>query len=443
MRRALLLLAACSGGSEPDPCLTKLAPLNQPGANAACTGVDAVSRAFRACVVAAVDTPGVAACLEPLRDAQKPHPPAGDAGVAAADAAAPPLDPAKLPEIPVAAGGKPGEPVELFAIDAPTASVIELVSDRRWRLVPASTAKLTGHLVAPSRAAATAALGAADQPPPHGHGEPVDLHFGGAPQHDLFNLLGDVLRTSFVVPGDVPAVDILARRIPADAVVAELAKLDDRTIVRHANVSYLLPAGAKLEPLPKLSGSTKVTLLVRDGTATDAIAALRAVAPLPLGACGTQKITLSLHDVKLAEAARAIAVAAGVPLDPSDRCPLAADPPGTAARATTVAVARAGGKAASTITRGGVSTVADTDLTLMFPVHADLLLRLADYVKTLKRTAAVIRTGTRWSALFETTSGDVSTTNALDSYRIELSTPPQIDPRGVTLNGVLVPLRRL
>ena len=79
MRRALLLLAACSHGSEPDPCLTKLASLNQPGATAACTGVDAVSRAFRACVIAAVDTPGVAACLEPLRDAQKPKLPAADA----------------------------------------------------------------------------------------------------------------------------------------------------------------------------------------------------------------------------------------------------------------------------------------------------------------------------------------------------------------------------
>jgi len=448
MRRALLLLAACSGGSEPDPCLTKLAPLNQPGANAACTGVDAVSRAFRACVVAAVDTPGVAACLEPLRDAQKPHPPASDAGVVAADAsAAPPLDPAKLPEIPVAAGGKPDVPVELFAIDVPAANLIMAVSDERsWYLAPAVTTKITGHLVTTSRAAAAAALGAPDQPLPKGKGPSVDLQFTAAPQHDLFNLLGDVLRTNLVVPGDLPPVDIVARRIPADAVVAELAKLDGRTLVRHANVSYFLPTGTKLEPVPKVSGSAKVTLMLRNATATDAMAALRAVAPLSLGACGTQKITFYIRDVKLAEAARAIAVAGGVPLEPSDRCPVAPEPTGagTSASATTVAIAKSGGKAASTIVRGSASTVVLDDRAFKspFPPPPE---RLADYLATIARTAAVIRIGaTTWRALLETKTGEFSdVTNAARQYTLELPTPPAIDATGVTVNGVRLALRRL
>jgi hypothetical protein len=444
---ALLALAACSHSSAPDPCVTKLQPLNQPGATAACTGVDAVSRAFHACVVAAVDTPGVAACLEPLRDAQKPHPPASDAGVVAADAsAAPPLDPAKLPEIPVAAGGKPGEPVELFAIDVPTAHLIMAVSDdRTWHLAPAVTTKITGHLAAPSRAAAAAALGAAESTPPKGKGPSVDLQFAAAPQHDLFNLLGDILRTNLVVPGDLPPVDIVARRIPADAVVGELAKLDGRTIVRHANVSYLLPAGAKLEPLPKVSGSAKVTLMVRDATAADVMAALRAVAPVTVGACGTQKITFYLRDVKLAEALRAIAVAGGVPLEPSDRCPIADEPTsaGTSSSATTVAIAKSGGKTASTIVRGAVSTLVRDNRPFKSPIPAPPE-HLADYLATIARTAAVIRGGTTWSALLETKTGEFSNlTFAARQYTLELPTPPVIDATGVVVNGVRLPLRRL
>jgi len=454
------VLVACGGkGDDRDPCIVKLEPLKQPGAGSACTGVDAVSRAFRACVIAAVDVPGVAACLEPLREATQPRPPADAAvaadGAAPADAAAPatPIDIATLGEIPVAADAKRRTPTDVFAVDAPVDQLVVELADRPWLLAVANGGRVTGRVNAPSRAAAADAIaGRAGMTlpatPPRGGGSRVDLTFAAAPQRDLLRLLADVMRTTVVAPGELKDVDIVARKIPAGAVLAALAELDGRTLTKHGGVTYLVPAGAALPELPSGAGRGKVTLQLLDATAADAMAALRAVTSYTGGACGGAKLELRLRDVPVAEAARAIAVAAGVPLVTDARCPLA-DDSGDLAGARVIAIARSGDRHAAIVVRGTATKLARVKAELSMDAVMSPLATFDAWVATLGRATAVIRTGGTWSALLETRDRKPTSTAAVRASFLSDPPPPaEIDTTGVAYvmasgNRVLVPLRKL
>ena len=248
----------------------------------------------------------------------QPPPVVVDAAVAQAIDAAPPprvsIDVATLPDL---GSGGSGSAVELYAVDADGDRVLAAVAAAPLLVVAAKDpVRLTGKLAAPSRAAATAAiagrLGIAIAPVTlRGSGD-MTFAFGRATQHDLLMLIGDYLKKPIVVGyGDpLPDVDVVLDHGSPDGLLAALAALDHRDVVRTAGAIYVLDHGVTLPPLPAHATGV-VTIDSRNAPETALLGALRALHVADVGNCGTNPISLRLVDAPAAEALRAI-VAVGV-----------------------------------------------------------------------------------------------------------------------------------
>jgi hypothetical protein len=365
------------------------------------------------------------------------------------------IDPATLPAWDVPQVGKPGHPVELYAVEMDGDVLLAHFSAPPLLVLPADR-KLTGRLVAASPEAAAAAIAAQLQIVPtstrfSGHGATVDLRFGGAPARDLVELLADTGHVNVVAPGELPTVDIVVRRAPWDGVLSAVATLAGRTITRVGNVYYLLPPSQALAKPIALQGAPTVDLFVRNGSIADALAALRQVADVPFDACDATPFSVGLHRVPLGEALRALEVATGTTLErgPS-KCPgtpLTAPTGDLTLRAT----ARAGTEAGAVLARGPDRLTAKLDHTLVtyvssttvefgkrafsfYPDH-DVDRTAAVWFATLHRTAALVREGDTWSAWLESSDGYVHIDKTRPSPLGQLGVPPDarvdVDQDGV------------
>ena len=463
-------------------------------------------KAFHACALAASSQADAAACLEPMfksyaddsakieqrvkaRRAQLDQQQAdltkldksladtrkvladatADAGVAAdvAVAALPPLkpvDPTTLALLPVTDHDR-GEETQVIAVDSNADELfVHLRPASEPMLARAVGKDITGQLVAPSRASASrsvaAAAGITAVPiVSRTHAATLDVSFAKAPQRDMLRLIADTLRVNIVIaPATLPDVDIQVRRVAATDVMSALASLDDLSIVHQGNTNYLVPRGFKLPALAPRATET-IDLDVYAGTPQQAIAAIAAIAPVPLHSCDTTPVSLGLRHVSVAEALRAIAVASGTTLDAAAHCPIA-DVDKLGASPVLVATAKSATKAAAIVVSGGVAGTlrkggavdigrgfVEFNHTSIVPAKLASIwvappaddLDYAAWLGRLQRPRAVVRIGSRWMARVDTTDG--RTISIYSDRNPGLPTdlmayPPVIDPSGVELVGV-------
>ncbi len=434
-------------------------------------------RTMRTCLVEASSDATTAACLEPELEAYRdgiagtrpaPVPAAApiDAAISIDAAVLPPVDPATLATWPVTDRSRDVE-TEVIAVDAPADFLFSALWNKAPFLALASGKPVSGRVVAPSRNSAAlamlAAAGVARRPvAAHGSGTSVTFSFGGAPQRDLFRIIADVLHANLVVaPGALPDVDLVFDHVPVDGVLGALAALDDLTVTHAGKTIYLLPKGAVLPPLAKLPGGV-VSLAADNATVQIATGALAAVSAFP-PSCSTTAVSLRVTGVALAEAARALAIAAGEPLVPGD-CPIAeaaVDP----AKALLAAIATAGDKRAAIATVGGTPSllrpsadVAIENRQLSVKGH-EVTSHLDTFVPTerdygmwrasIVRTVAVIRIGKAWRAVLELASGRAIPFDPTRHYELPdglRAEEVEIGPSGVTITDPeghedLIPLR--
>lgn len=421
---------------------------------------------FKACVLAASSDADTAACMKPLfedyanasqknateieakrkefekqrddlekqRELQEaPFRAMADAAVLDAAPKIPPVDLATLTAWPIPAGTKAsGTKIDIYAADADADSVLGLVWDRRTSLlVVANDKQITGKLEGTSMAEARAAVAAAADIKPvavtfKGKGARVDLSFFDAPQRDLMPLFADVLKLNIVVSAkDLPDVDLVAQRAPADGVLDAIIALDGLTTKRFGNVLYVLPKQQMFPTLPREVPNVLVDLDVKNGTAAEAFAALRAVVPgLGDGACTGYPFDLRLRKVRLDEALRTILVtstgtllenttggceiATGTRL-PSDAAITVLATSGT----TTSAVVRANTtstlveKVAIVTTDLGITTVKIGDKEMRYSAYdmTDIPHDAEQWFAALVRTTAVMRENGNWKGLLENMKG--------------------------------------
>lgn len=381
-----------------------------------------------------------------------------DAGIDAVTSSMGVVEPTKLPLLPSTDTDR-GEETQLFAADADGAKLtVALWPPTTPMLALAQSKPITGQLLAPSRLAAARAVATAAGIVPitiaaKKKSLEVDLQFAHAPQHDLFRLLGDVLRINIVVgPAPLPDLLIAAKHVSATDVLASIAELDNLDVVTSGNTTYLLPHGTKL---PKLGdGRQQVSVNVYKGNLQQAVAALQAVVPTKAASCDHSTFSLHVRRVTLAEAVRALEVASGVPTDPTAKCPIDA---ATAvdADAKLVATAVVGDKAAAVVAGPGSEalvkrskdiTVIEAGVTVNGTTFQPEMPALAmppdalDYqawLRNLVRADAVYREGSRWFARIVMIDGDFTITDERDnnySLPLELKRdPPQIGPTGIDL----------
>jgi hypothetical protein len=428
------------------------------------------SRTFRKCVLASDSDSETAACLKPLFDdyakamsdgvakieakraerekelarkteeLERLNSAMADAAIAPPPDAAParprvtPVDVATLTAWPVPAGTKASGPaLDVYAVDADADRVLGLVWERAYPLIAATKGgTLTGKIIGASKAEAAAAIAAAAgiQLAPvaiKGRGATVDFYFMGAPQRDLFHIFADVLKLNVVVaPGDLPKLDIVVRRKPADGVMDAVVAFDGRVTRRFANTAYVLPKDLPLPPLVKMKAGPIVDLEVKAGTAAEAFAALRAIAPeIAVGACDGTTFDLRIRRVPAAEAMRAIQVMSGATLvetgdggcgiAKTDLTALPTDGVLTAVvQSGTRFVAVIGGAKPALIekTEGvndigpGYATIGKTTLQLHQYDFSEPPHDAESWLASVVRTSAVMRQGVKWDAIFENTRGE-------------------------------------
>ena len=376
-----------------------------------------------------------------------------------AHARKPGIDVATLPAWPLVAGIRGSGPdVELYAAATDAdALLVSLAGDGPF-LAAAKPARLTGRLVAPSRAAAlvtvVAQAGVSAAPIKIAGSAPqVDLSFSGAPQQDLLRLLGSVMRLAVVIDGsDLPDLDIAVKHAPADGVLAAVAALDDRVEIHDGELVYLVRKGTTLPPVPAVPTTAAIDLDLRGATVTDAFAALRA-AGVAVGACGDAKLTLRLGHVKPADAIRALEVAGHVVATPGDGgCAVAEAASPNLDGAKLEAIAVAGKRSFAVISRGSTSNIVGESAAVAisseyFSVTAgnqtigtDLALSVppvdpAAWLASLERTSLVIRVGKTWSAVAETGGKRVFVSNDNFSVPSELRSYLEISPAGIDVRG--------
>ncbi|HEV7558785.1 MAG TPA: hypothetical protein VGO00_25110, partial [Kofleriaceae bacterium] len=392
-----------------------------------------------------------------------------DAGVPAdaAGAALPPpkpVDPTTLPLLAVTDHDR-GEETQIIAVDASADELFLYLRPASEPMLARYTGKdITGQLVAPSRESASRSIAAAGGITPvpiasRTHAATVDLSFRQAPQRDLFRLLADTLQVNIVIaPGALPDVDIAVRRISGTDVMTALATLDSLAIVRQGTTNYLVPRGFKLPALAPRATEV-IELSVYGGTPQQAIAAIAAIAPVPLHSCDATRFSLRLRHVSVAEALRAIAVASGTTLDASAHCPIA-EVDKLGASPALVAIAKSATKAGAVVVSGGVAgtlrkgggvdigstyvqihntsvTPAKIPSTWIEPPADDL--DYTAWLGRLRRTRAIVRIGSRWMARVDTTDGRTISVYSDRNPGLPsdlLAYPPVIDPSGVELVGV-------
>ena len=164
---------------------------------------------------------------------------------------------------------------------------------------------------------------------------------------DLLHVIAETLRINIVLPpGELPLLDVVVRRAPADAVLDRIAAVSGFDIRRAGNTFFLVPHGTTpAAPIPThLKGKT-VTIDANDASASDALRAITALVPLDVHvACdaGT-KLHLRLRRLPADLATYAIAFASGLALEHgAPACPMEptpAEPPPTTARLAIVAEA--------------------------------------------------------------------------------------------------------
>jgi hypothetical protein len=293
-----------------------------------------------------------------------PPPPPRDAGVTGPTQ--PAIDVTTLPEWPVPPGTRAvGPATDVVAVDEVADRLLVPLWPAGSLIAPAAGTTMTGRVHARSRGEAFAAVAAQARFSAlpiaiAGHAAAVDFEFAAAPQHDLVDVLGEVLKIQFVVAaGELPNLDVRLHGQPADGVLAAIAKLDERALVRSGSITFFIGKDAKLPALPAVAGG-KVDLVSHGASAAELVALLRAVADVPLDACGGAPLWLSLHGVPLADAVRAIEVAAGATLEKAGTCPVTAtsDPHPDLAGVQLTGFASAGGKSAALLARDRARVIA-------------------------------------------------------------------------------------
>jgi hypothetical protein len=456
----VLSAAACSKAPAKEAAPAPSAALTS--ASAAATGASPGSSA------PAVSAPGVA----PVVTASI------DAGVVAplAPAVHQPIEIADLPVIPVPVDAKgPGPDVEAYMVDANLDAVLLWLWPRdTTALMLTHGGKVTGSLVARSQRVAVDAyakhLGLELKPPAlsRARSATVEFYLAEAPALDLFRVMADVLRVNIIVPGEPPKLNVRARKIPAAALVDAEAAVLGRVAIRQGNTIYVIPTTMKLPLRPKAS-NVVIDLDVKEGTVGQAVTAIRALTPFPFSGCSTTKLTVRLRKTSVAEAARALGVMSGAPLEPGDACAPTDTAEIDTATVHLVAVARTGTRRVAIVERAGKTLVVRPSATIEIgagyvsdgttsaalysaiytrPAHLETY---AQWLTTVQRTSAVIRVGTGWTAVLETDQGweavygDYPTEIA--GYKVPA--PARFSSRGVELPGpqagdpyVLIPLAK-
>lgn len=223
--------------------------------------------------------------------------------------------------------GSIGGPFELLMADAPVGNVLTLFVAPRTMAVGVSdpSQRITGRLTAEARIdlLAMLALSNHDQFPvpvtgAKGKGPDVDLQFAGANVRDLFRLLGDVERRNYILPhGTLPDVNIVAKRVPSDAVARAAATAAGVSAFDvHGNLTFVHdPAQPGLDPALVARKGPTVDLDARDAHAGELYAALIALGVDPGGGAGCtdgELVELRVKKVKAGVAIAAIAAVTGV-----------------------------------------------------------------------------------------------------------------------------------
>ncbi|MBA3539420.1 MAG: hypothetical protein H0T79_07300, partial [Deltaproteobacteria bacterium] len=361
-----------------------------------------------------------------------------------------------------------GPATEVYAVDAGVDRLLVEVAGRRDMLGLSVGKTVSGRLRAPSREAAFQALAATvgfDARPPRfkGRGASVSLSFANAPGMDLLRVLADVGRFNTVIRGTLPDFNIVAPRAPIDGVLANLLVVAKRTMETHGNMRYFLSPGEQLPALKKLKSADLITLDAKGATVGEVVAALRAVTSFPDGACANDRFSLRLTRAAPQELARALAFVSDTALAPGTSCAML---PAVSPNLTTdklVAIVSAtpprGGvprRAAVFVNTHGSYVVRGTDAlkpaieignswvtigTDSAQLHPPLTPPGAvvpddrqSWVATLRRTSALFKYGTSWTAFVETLVG-LHRVDPTDRYSLEFEMPAGVKPV-VALDGV-------
>ncbi len=287
----------------------------------------------------------------PVTRPPQPQAPPVDAAVAIVpvvtiDAAPPPVavvskvvDLAALPEWPMPPGAKAtARPLAIAAADANLDALLVALVPKGLPVVARTTGtRVTGRIAAPSREAAYDAVAAlAPDPaafttrvPLAGKSQSVTLQFSAAPMFDLLRFLAAVLENNIVIaPGELPRLDVVVNRTPADAVLERIATVTGFDIHRAGKTLFLMPHGTAA-PIPTHPKGKLVSIDANDANASDVLRAITALAPLDVRvACDTgAKVHLRIRRVPLELAAYAIAFASGLALERgAPACPMEPTP---------------------------------------------------------------------------------------------------------------------
>jgi hypothetical protein len=198
--------------------------------------------------------------------------------------------------------------------------------------------------------------------PPKGKGPKVDLNFRTAPPRDLFRLLGDVMRTTYVLqPGPVPELFLLVKSVPADATATLIATAIGRELERAGGITYVRQPGAPgLDPGLIAKGGPLVDIVARDVRPGELYAAIAALG-IEVGGgapCTGNVIELRVRKVSAGAALAAIAAISGVPPAAGSSCVL---PAGERREATALrAIVTTGTKRTAVVDQPGGAALIDS-----------------------------------------------------------------------------------
>lgn len=176
---------------------------------------------------------------------------------------------------------------QLHMAGLPAAAALALTGDPARPFVAIAGANpLTGRVAGANRAAIARALAGAHPVSSvpiaaTGKGRKVDLSFQSVEASHLVGVLADVQGVSAAVPRDAKPLAIYTKSMPADSVLAAVAKLLGLAQVRQGTTVFLVPAGTKLRA-PGAKEALR-TLQVEGATAAEALSLV--VADLPITFC--------------------------------------------------------------------------------------------------------------------------------------------------------------
>jgi len=236
-----------------------------------------------------------------------------------------------LDEWPVPEGidASTGPDVVLHVADYPADAIAQLVDDSRTTVLRRSISTRVSGRISARRSKVLAALeiaapglgeNRADLIRPGGRGRAVSLQFSAADPRDLLRLLADVGGINIVLPpGAYADVTISVWAKPWDSLLEAVAKALKLRVHRTGNLVFL---GDRAPEIPALAAKRAlIDLSAVDAPAASLVALINELGGTRFGLpCSAKNVSLRLRRVTNAQAAAAVAFAAGTSLGNVPRC---------------------------------------------------------------------------------------------------------------------------